>query len=136
MLNGDKVIADIERDLSLEEKIAVLEAQAAAMRRALEWYACEGAVDCHFPKMKDGSCQVAACGDACGDIAFKALSTDAGRKMLAVVTRMRELVSGVDAGQVQITGPEITGPMGEAPHDWAEEWLHLTRQDLAAMDKP
>ena len=89
MLNGDKVIADIERDLSLEEKIADLEAQAAAMRKALEnvravLLASERTLTKDVAIYTLGGELIPWRGEA-QNIIGQALSTDAGKKMLAVV---------------------------------------------------
>lgn len=44
---------------------------------------------------------------------------------------IRQFIAAYDAGNVQISSPEIGGHDDIAPHPWHEEWLHHAREAIA-----
>ena len=67
------VIADMQAQIKSNAKVI------AALREALEGYACYGLEKCPVPKLKDGSCIHAGTGH-CGDTAFRAIEQTAGNE--------------------------------------------------------
>ena len=115
----------------LRSQVTKLEAEAAALRELLKQL--HGLVWRESPSLLNED----SGGDSRLDLAIReALSPDAGKRILAVVEKMRELVAAVDSGSLEMNSPEIGGEDGDPgipPHPWHEEWLYHTREALSAL---
>ena len=122
-------IAECEKDR------AELEAQFAAMRAALEFYAAKGTYQWDLAPDPASTPIPGTAPIDCdqGDQAVAALSPDAGRKVLDVVRAMQELIKVIDLYALEMSSPEIGGHDDIPPHQWHEEWLHNARQALSAL---